>query len=950
MMDFERPVDVDSLSRGHRRRSALALHVLIAVTCLFVQSTLASAFQHLPTDLDAVKLIGQVRLLVHQSAVSGRLDGLQATLFDGAGDSVVIDLESAGVDRADIVGRRVEANGRWRGDIVQLVDGSGPARVLRVTSIQILPEPDLARRHDLGPLNATVPQGFNLETVAGGLDQPVAFAFAPDGRVFIGLKSGRVHVVQDGVLLPTLFVSISNSVNNTWDRGMLGLAVHPEFPAQPYVYLLFTYDPPEVYGGTGAAGPDGQGARVSRLIRITADEARGYNIAVPGSEVVLLGTNSTFANIGDPTVHAGSPPSCGAGPYVRDCVPADEASHTIGAVRFGLDGTLFVSNGDGADFEYVQPYGLRTLDPNSLSGKLLRIDPLTGAGLADNPFFDGDPGSNRSKVYSLGLRNPFRFTVHPITGEPHIGDVGWTSWEEINVGRGANFGWPCYEGGGATSLAQWGYSLIPECATWMANPGSVIAPSYSYSHTQGLSAMVMGDFYTGQQYPEVYRDALFFIDFNAGFMQALTTTAEGRIHASDFVTGLPSVTQLSQGPDHMFYMVDIDNGVLRRLRFTDPLNTAPRVAARLESMSLDTLTAQFSSDGSSDPDGDALAFRWSFGDGQFSAEPNPSHVYVAPGVYQVALTVSDPFGASDSASFALNAGQYSPVATIDWPEEGARFSIGDTIHFGGTATDVEDGTLPGNRLSWSLRLRHNEHIHYDGIPPTTGTAGNFVVEDHGDNTWLELCLAATDSSDASDRRCVALYPNTVVITVTSQPMGLPLARGGVTRTTPFTATVAVGSHQQLSAPAVFNDLRFDNWSDGGTREHAITVGAWPQTITATYRLNGAPVITPPGRQTSQVGSAVMLRIVAADPDGDPITFAASGLPHGLSIDPVTGQIGGVVGAVSSGAYEVTVMVTDGQLQSISTFEWEVLAPQPTPSPGTVPAEIFLPIVHDERVP
>jgi len=85
---------------------------------------------------------------------------------------------------------------------------------------------------------------------------------------------------------------------------------------------------------------------------------------------------------------------------------------------------------------------------DSLNGEVLRIDAITGAGLPDNPFYDAaNPGRNRSKVWAYGLRNPFRLTVNPVSGEACIGDVGWNTWEEIDIGKGANFGWPCYEGG-----------------------------------------------------------------------------------------------------------------------------------------------------------------------------------------------------------------------------------------------------------------------------------------------------------------------------------------------------------------------------------------------------------------------------------------------------------------------------------------------------------------------
>ena len=105
-------------------------------------------------------------------------------------------------------------------------------------------------------------------------------------------------------------------------------------------------------------------------------------------------------------------------------------------------------------FNFTDVRALRALSVDSLNGKILRIDPITGEGYPDNPFYNGNPNSNRSKVYSLGLRNPFRTTVNTFTNEPFIGDVGWGTWEELNTGRGKNFGWPCYEGNDVGSAQQ----------------------------------------------------------------------------------------------------------------------------------------------------------------------------------------------------------------------------------------------------------------------------------------------------------------------------------------------------------------------------------------------------------------------------------------------------------------------------------------------------------------
>ena len=156
-----------------------------------------------------------------------------------------------------------------------------------------------------------------------------------------------MKVVRDGSQTTTSFIDIRDMVNNVRDRGLLDIALHPDFENNPYVYLLFTYDPPEVFDNVGhaLAGPDRAGNRAGRLIRVTADAATNYTTAVAGSEVVLLGTNSTWNNFNgfvNSTNDFTEPPAGirSNGANIRDFIASDSESHTVGAIEFSLDGSL----------------------------------------------------------------------------------------------------------------------------------------------------------------------------------------------------------------------------------------------------------------------------------------------------------------------------------------------------------------------------------------------------------------------------------------------------------------------------------------------------------------------------------------------------------------------------------------------------------------------------------
>lgn len=440
---------------------------------------------------------------------------------------------------------------------------------------------------------------FILETVASNLNNPIAFDWTPDGeQLFIAQKDGVVRLFENDSLNATPFIDISAQVNNTRDRGLLGLAVHPDFPNQPFVYLAFTYDPPEVFENSGLAGPDGSGNRPSRVIRVEANPSTNFTTAIPGSEVVLLGTNSIWENISRPDGNSTNdftiPPSgiTPEGENIPDYLATDSESHSIGAIKFGTDGSLFVSNGDGTSYNAVDPRTVRVQDLDNLSGKMLRIDPLTGQGLSSNPFYDGDPDSNQSKVYSYGLRNPFRFTIDRATNEPVIGDVGWTEWEEINTGEGANFGWPYFEGGDGENLIRAGYANLPEAQEFY-DSGQEATPSlYARSHDDGAVAIIMGDFYTGDTFPDEYDDVLFFSDFGDNTIRYLDSNDSDGLEVSTFQEDITGVVQISTAPDSNLYAADLLSGQIIRWRFDETQNSLEPIIDNRETTSNLRITTQ----------------------------------------------------------------------------------------------------------------------------------------------------------------------------------------------------------------------------------------------------------------------------------------------------------------------------------------------------------------------
>ena len=724
-----------------------------------------------------------------------------------------------------------------------------------------------------GASAATFPPGFQETTLFSGLNQPTVVKFASDGRVFVAEKSGLIKVFASlTATTPTTFADLRSEVYNYWDRGLLGLALHPNFPATPYVYVLYTLDknpanPASPIPTWNDDCPTPPGATTDgcpasgRLARLTANGS----VMVPGSELVLLGLR------GD-----------GSGESWCQQFP----SHSMGTVAFGADGALYVSSGEGASFDTVDfgqlggtlpnataplvpknvcgdpPAGVggtmapgaaqggalrsqslrRPSGPVLLNGAILRVSPDTGAALPDNPLA-ANPDDNAKRIVGYGLRNPFRITTRPGTSEVWVGDVGYNSWEEVNrivdplAAVPRNFGWPCYEGTGR----QGGYdgTNIDTCET-LYTAGTAVAPHYTYSHV-GSSSIAGLAFYDTGNYPAAYQGALFFTDYNRRIVFAMPKDGTGvpsPALVTTFASGLSGgAVDLVRGPGGDIVYLDYDGGRVQRITYGGPnaLATATPTSGAIP------LVVQF--DGSAST-GTSLTYSWDLdGDGEFddSTAVSPTWTYTTPANLVARLRVLDSAGlASTSAPLAIGAGNTAPSATIATPPSTLTFKVGDSIPFSGSGTDPQDGALSASRLSWRLIEHHcPSNCHEHVVQDFAGVAsGSFSAPDHEYPSYLELRLTATDSSALTGVASVNLDPRTVPLGFETNPAGLSLSVNLDADPAPFSRTVIVGGSNSVSAPVTQTlggrIYTFRSWSDGGAAAHQIVAPANPASYRAEY--------------------------------------------------------------------------------------------------------------------
>lgn len=420
------------------------------------------------------------------------------------------------------------------------------------------------------PAAAQVPADLHLENVVtSGLSSPLGLTHAGDGsgRLFILERGGSIKVVADGALLPTPFMTLTSATPGGFttggERGLLGLAFHPEFIANRRFYLNYT----------GSGGH-------TKIVE--------YQVSASDPNVADLSTRRELMTISQPA-----------------------ANHNGGNLLFGPDGYLYIGMGDGGSGnDPFGPHG-NSQNLNTLLGKMLRIDvdvtasshakACGGSGTlpygipADNPFA-GTADSYCAEIVHYGLRNPWRWSFDRATGDLWIGDVGQSTREEINLLPAAqlnqvvNFGWRCFEGTWSTGLACPDPLLFPH-----------YPPVHEYPRSGGNCSITGGHRYRG---PITGLDGIYmFTDYCLGQIRFLTQTGSGWQQSNWGSNQGSGIVSFGEDEAGHVYVVNINQGSVRRF------------ASAQVGPVLHTVTPVAGAGGSLDPDtpqeveeGDTMAF------------------------------------------------------------------------------------------------------------------------------------------------------------------------------------------------------------------------------------------------------------------------------------------------------------------------------------------------------
>ena len=644
---------------------------------------------------------------------------------------------------------------------------------------------------------AQAPADFVDQRVVGGMKNVTALDWLPDGRALVAGKGGEIYLVNPSNGTSILYLTVPN-LDDTGERGLLDILIPPDFSATRTFYVYFS------------ATPNGR-------LHIDSFRFTGAPAAdLASRRVVWTNPGPTHDQFGE--FHAG------------------------GSLNLAPDNTFYLSVGDG----YLSS-NAETL--TTVFGKILRIN-RDGTVPSNNPFHDG-AGPNIDEIWAYGLRNPYRASFDGVTGRYYIGDVGGNvaavAYEEVNVGvAGANYGWPSCEG------------PLGNPKNGSVCPGGVQSPIFTYPHAPEAgcclnAAITGGEVMRSGALPSSLSGAYVYADFALQQIRYLRLAANGTS-----VTGSGTLAQLSdkfptwigEGPDGHIYYLSFgyvgSTGELRRLQYVGAQNRPPDLTAATADRrsGVAPLVVAFSAS-ATDADGDALAYRWDFGDGSAGYGPTATHTYSAGGRYEAFVVVTAAGQTDRSDPIVIDVGQ-PPTARITAPQDQSTFSAGQTLRF--TSTSADDEPLTNSNHSWNLGFVHDNHVH----PVVTDHRGRSLTytvptdgHDYNGETGFLATLSVTDSDGLVATDSIGLRPQVVALTVdTARLARSRVVIDGVTYESPVAIQSVANFEHTVTAPAqgckAGSATRFTRWSNNMPLTHTFVMPSDDLRLVAIYDIQDQP--------------------------------------------------------------------------------------------------------------
>ncbi|RCG26505.1 PKD domain-containing protein [Sphaerisporangium album] len=738
-----------------------------------------------------------------------------------------------------------------------------------------------------------------VQLAVGGaeLGEAMSLAVLPNRSVLHTARDGTIRVTDAA---GNTKVAGKLSVYTHDEEGLQGIAADPNFASNRYIYVY--YSPPlSTPGGdaptTGTQAQFDQWKGELYLSRFTLNADETVNL---GSEKIVLRV----------------PNDRGQCCHVGGDIDFDAAGNLY--LTTGDDTNPFESSGyspldertdRNPQFDAQRSSG----NTNDLRGKVLRIKPQADGTytIPSGNLFAPGTAKTRPEIYAMGFRNPFRMSVDKATGIVYLGDYGPDAGgTDPNRGPGGqvefnritsagNYGWPYCTGtnttnetyneytfpsgpsqakyncaGGPTnnSFRNTGLTTLPAARpAWIRYGGDAGSPpdfgGGSESPMGGPVYRYNASLNSAVKFPQSLDGRYFAGEYGRRWIKAIQVNADGTpgdIGAFPW-TGT-QVMDMAFGPDGALYVLDYGTGsnnqALYRIEYIGAANRNPIAKAAADKTSGPApLTVNFSSAGSSDPEGGALTYSWNFGDGTTSTAANPTKTYTTNGTYTPTLTVRDPQGLTGTASLVVSVGNTAPTVNLTTPGDGQLFSYGDTVPFTVTGSDPEDGALDCTKVTVTYFLGHDSHRHQ--ITSKTGCSGSITIPTDGEhdaaaNIYGVFEASYTDKGGLTSTSTRTLQPRHRQAEHYGAMQGIQLATHGPAEGattvgftdngdwisfTPYNVSNAVSITARVSSGGVGGTLEVRAGSATGTLLGTATVantGGWETFVDVNANLTNKP--------------------------------------------------------------------------------------------------------------